>query len=212
MNPFHYVYLTTNLINGKIYIGVHSQHKEHDYYFGSGHYLMRALRKYGQENFTKEILYKCETREEAFILEKLLVTEEWVNSRLTYNKHTGGRGNKNEHTLSARQKMSQNRKGKCVGADHPCFGKEYPLITKKKISIANKGKKRTESVKKYLSEINTGQNHPQWGKPKSEETKRKLSLFFKGRKRPPEVVEKILLTKRLKKENKLKEENLIIKL
>ena len=50
----HYIYLTTNLINGKKYIGKHFG-AICDSYLGSGTLLQRAIAKYGKENFKKEI-------------------------------------------------------------------------------------------------------------------------------------------------------------
>ena len=64
------VYKTTNKINGKIYIGVHSTNDNcDDGYIGCGvtkkdkKYKVKkgfpaAVRKYGYENFYKEILYE----------------------------------------------------------------------------------------------------------------------------------------------------------
>jgi hypothetical protein len=56
------IYKTTNLINGKIYIGQDS--KNNPDYFGSGKYFKRALKKYGKENFIKEIIDTAETLDE----------------------------------------------------------------------------------------------------------------------------------------------------
>jgi hypothetical protein len=50
----HYIYKTTNLINGKIYIGKRShENPEKDRYLGSGRVLIQAIKKYGRENFKK---------------------------------------------------------------------------------------------------------------------------------------------------------------
>jgi hypothetical protein len=48
------IYITTNLINGKQYIGLHS--KNNKSYLGAGTLLLKAIKKYGKENFSKEIL------------------------------------------------------------------------------------------------------------------------------------------------------------
>ena len=61
----HYlVYKTTNLVNGKIYIGQHQTYDLNDGYLGSGILLRRAIEKYGEENFKREILFECSSVEE----------------------------------------------------------------------------------------------------------------------------------------------------
>jgi len=59
----HFLYRTTNLINGKFYIGIHSTGNISDGYLGSGTYLKRSIKKYGKENFKLEILEFFETRD-----------------------------------------------------------------------------------------------------------------------------------------------------
>ena len=49
-----FVYKTTNLIDGKIYIGKYSGKDKK--YLGSGTYLKNAINKYGRENFIREII------------------------------------------------------------------------------------------------------------------------------------------------------------
>lgn len=60
----HTVYKTTNLINGKIYIGVHKQTCEKDWYLGSGKTLHNAIKKYGRGCFAKETLFELASTEE----------------------------------------------------------------------------------------------------------------------------------------------------
>lgn len=53
------VYLTTNLINGKKYIGSTTRtDKDVKYYLGSGVNISLAIKKYGRENFIRETLWE----------------------------------------------------------------------------------------------------------------------------------------------------------
>ena len=51
----HYVYIITNQLNGKQYVGDHSTNNLEDGYLGSGVLLLRAKKKYGKENFSREV-------------------------------------------------------------------------------------------------------------------------------------------------------------
>jgi hypothetical protein len=67
------IYKTTNLINGKIYVGQDT--KNNPNYLGSGKKLKFALKKYGIENFKKEILEECSTLDELNELEKYWISK-----------------------------------------------------------------------------------------------------------------------------------------
>ena len=54
------IYKTTNLINNKIYIGQDS--RNNPYYYGSGTIITLAIKKYGKNNFKKEILETCNNK------------------------------------------------------------------------------------------------------------------------------------------------------
>lgn len=83
------IYKTTNIINGKYYVG--KDEKNNPDYLGSGKILKTAIIKYGRENFKKEILETCVDR-------KVLNERErfWINSlsatTLGYNITEGGAG------------------------------------------------------------------------------------------------------------------------
>jgi len=85
------IYKTTNLVNGKFYIGKDT--KNCKTYLGSGKLLQKALKKYGRSNFTKETLQVCSTLDE---LNKAEVY--WIrllnarNKTLAYNIAEGGDG------------------------------------------------------------------------------------------------------------------------
>lgn len=96
---FYYLYKTTNLINDKIYIGVHKSEKLIDSYYGSGKLLNLAIKKYGKKNFVREIIQFFESEEEAFFAESQIVNEEFVKSDLTYNIMLGGFGSANATEL-----------------------------------------------------------------------------------------------------------------
>ena len=84
------IYKITDLINNKIYIGQHVTTNVNDDYMGSGDHIKNAIKKYGIENFKKEIIAECSSFEEMNDLEKELVNQDFVNNPNTYNHSIGG--------------------------------------------------------------------------------------------------------------------------
>lgn len=85
------IYKTTNLVNGKIYVG--KNEKNDDSYYGSGLILKQAIKKYGVENFNKEILCECDNKIELNKMEKYWIKK--LNSQdknIGYNIANGGEG------------------------------------------------------------------------------------------------------------------------
>ena len=194
----HYVYEITNLINSKKYIGKRSCECpiEEDKYMGSGKYIKIAIEKYGENNFKKDILFICNTEEEAFYIEYYYINKlNAVKSRMYYNVAEGGHGGNTKagwteeeykeyskklsnalkgkkKSKEHREKLSESRKGKYAGENHPLYGIPCSDELKKKISL-NNGSRRPE-VRKKISDSNKG-------KKLSNETKIKIALSNKGR-------------------------------
>ena len=63
------VYKVTNILNGKYYIGVHKSKDPCDSYMGSGKAIKEAIKKYGKENFVKEMLLLTFDKENAYEVE-----------------------------------------------------------------------------------------------------------------------------------------------
>ena len=87
---FHYFYKITNLLNNHFYYGIHSTNNLDDGYIGSGTRLQYAYKKYGVENFKKEILKFFNSRKECAEYEAEMVTEELVHNPDCYNVSCGG--------------------------------------------------------------------------------------------------------------------------
>ena len=86
-----YTYKITNLINGKYYVGIHKGELD-DSYYGSGKAIKEAIKKYGKDNFSKEIIKVHQNIEEAWIFEREIVNQSFVDNPHTYNMHLGGKG------------------------------------------------------------------------------------------------------------------------
>lgn len=89
---YHFIYKTTNLLNGDFYVGMHSTDNLNDGYIGSGKRLLRSVEKYGKENFKTEIIEQTETRELLVIRERELVNENLLKDLQCINIKVGGEG------------------------------------------------------------------------------------------------------------------------
>jgi hypothetical protein len=203
--PF-YFYKTTNLINGKFYYGSGSRMD----YLGSGTNLIRAIKKYGKENFRIEKLRFFKTRKDAFYYEDRFLKLYKVNSLVeSYNLINSGKTGtcglkmsqesrdkmsaaKQNMSQETKDKMSELRKGKPKSQEH-----------KDKIIKANTGKKRSQETKDKmsLSKQNVSQetkdkiSAAHKGKPKSQEHKDKMSAANTGKKHSQETRDKLSAAK-----------------
>ncbi len=182
---YHLVYLTTNLINGKIYVGVHSTYNLEDGYLGSGKTLNKAIQKYGKENFKRETLHFCLTAKDAYFIESQIVDSWFVDKKDNYNCKLGGHGGWNfinnnqyikrkalENSLITNNKIRKENKENNI--PHPNKGKKRS--DDKKIKVLNHVK--SEKHRKIVSESNKKVKRKE---NLSQETLEKMSKSAKAR-------------------------------
>ena len=150
---FYTIYQTTNLTNGKIYIGYHSTEDLNDQYLGSGKILNQAIDRVGAENFKREILYVFPTREEALQKEREIVNEEFLQRDDVYNIKLGGEGGW-DHTHNDPYYIEKRRAGNKLAIAEgraAC----WKLTDSQRSEIGRKsflGKKHTKEAKKKIGE------------------------------------------------------------
>lgn len=92
---YGFVYMTTNAINGKKYIGQRKYHHDNplsdEQYMGSGKLISYALKKYGAQNFSKVHLEECLTLDDLNVAEQKWIDEfDALNNKDFYNIAAGG--------------------------------------------------------------------------------------------------------------------------
>lgn len=174
MDKQFYIYKTTNLINKKQYIGKHIG-KINDSYLGSGINIKAAIKKYGKENFKKEILYIAKDEEDMNEKEKYYIKKyNAIDDSMFYNIAEGGEGGYVTKGYSKEQRLNTNKKisEALRGENHPNYGKELTNDHKQKISKSLK-EYWTEERRKERSEKYSGKNNPMYGKHHTKESKAK---------------------------------------
>lgn len=196
---YYTIYITTNLINNKKYIGKHETESLDDDYLGSGLILNKAIKKYGRHNFKKQVIYVFDNNKDMMDKEVEMITEEVINSPEYYNIAYGGQGGcivlKSGHPLYeiTKKKISQtnSKNGKIISERqkelyvtgkliHPMLGKSQTEQQKLRVSQALKNKpknkeaviKQTQSIMKTLHA--PGYIHPNTGLIRSSETIQKI--------------------------------------
>ena len=191
MTIYYYtIYKITNKVNNKIYIGQHKTKNLNDCYMGSGSAVERAFKKYGKENFIKQILFIFDNHCDMDNKEKELVTEEFISRYDTYNCKIGGSAG--AHSKEVTNKIAESNRGK-----------KHSKETKQKMSESQKGRKhkpRSNESKAKISKARTGKKH-------SEESKQKMSESQKNRKFSEEHKRKLSVAQKRKKCNPFSEEH-----
>ncbi len=184
------IYKTTNLLNGKTYIGQHiTEDLENDPYIGGGTHFKRAVRKYGKENFSREWIFIFDNFEEMDNKEAELVDEEYILEDDNYNHKTGGKQAGKYHENSKKQISESLKKYFKENPDVQRGKKKKPLREEAKARISNTLKERYENQVHHLKGtiawnkgVKTGK--PSWNTgistgPMSEEQKIQISKTLK---------------------------------
>lgn len=195
-NGTYCVYIHTNKINGKMYVGqtIHGDNPNRRWVNGEKYkgspYFYSAIQKYGWDNFSHEIIASKLTKAEADNFEKILIRElKTQNKKYGYNICDGGN---TSNTMNGR-KLSETTKQKIreskIGEKNPMYGvhlngEKNPMYGRTGDKHPNYGKRLSEEHKEKISIANSGKRH-------SDETKDKMSKSRKGKKMSDEVKQKI---------------------
>jgi len=209
------VYSHTNTINGKKYFGITSQRPELRWRNGEGYrggsYFYHAIKKYGWDAFSHEVLFTGLTEADAKQKEISLIAEyHTMDERYGYNLTCGGDGVVGRVvSKDTRQKISDANRGrhhtddvkmkisKALIGNQYAKGLVHTAETKERISASlmgnqrAKGNKLSEETRKRMSEAHIG-------KTLSEEARRKVAEAHRGMKRSDETRKRISDAKRNK--------------
>ena len=200
------VYIHTNKVNNKVYVGQTCKNPEHRWNKGEGYkhstYFYSAIKKYGWDGFYHEIVASNLTKEEANNFEKLLIKQLNAKNRLYgYNLTDGGSdGCGRIVSEETRRKQSIAMQGKMNGSKHPMYGKHPSEESKRKNSEAHKGVKFSEEHKKKISDANKGrqfteEHQKHMRKPKSEKHRQHMREAQKKGAENPRSIAVVQLTK-----------------
>lgn len=184
---FRYIYCITNIINGKNYYGQRTMRKGYkdplaDLYLGSGKLLKEAYKKYGKENFKKEILISgFFTGEEIDRFEMCAIRFAKLLGKAEYNISLGGQNWASETALSIKQQQASPEFRKSISKKIKDYWDTLSDDDKKiRVQKANetkklrgyvpnsfKGKHHSEEFKKMISDkakLLVGEKNGSYGK------------------------------------------------
>ena len=170
-NIYGVIYCLTNKINGKQYFGQTTQkikkylnsHKNKAFNNNKpNNYIHKAIKKYGWDNFKKEIFCECGDKLSLGLMEDFCIQVFNTLAPNGYNLKRGGvHGKPSEKTkrkISDKIKKWHKNNPIKKGENHWNYGKKVSEETKKLIS---------DKIKKWLKNnpnFNKGKNHPNYGK------------------------------------------------
>lgn len=185
-----YVYLHTNNLDGKMYVGITSQDSPESRWGSDGRrysregYFGRAIEKYGWDNFSHEY-WVVDSEEAMKQCEKDMIAFFDTKAPNGYNCTDGGDGSLGFHpSLESRKKISDSLKGE----NSPNYGKRQSKETvdkrRKSMYGKNKGKVRSEETVAKMRENNAGSGNPMYGKTQTDEARKKISVALSGENNP----------------------------
>jgi hypothetical protein len=149
MQKFHYVYITTNNINGMQYVGSHSTSNLNDNYLGSGKALKDALKEYNKKCFAKKIIEHFSSRSDALQFEESCIKLYNTLSPNGYNIYSTCK-NANEYIVSV-ESVEKIRNAQT--------GRKYSEEAKKRMSESHIGEKHTKERIEKAASKNRGTHH-----------------------------------------------------
>lgn len=178
-----YVYKTTNLINGRVYIGKHSCSEYDPSYYGSGKLLKEAIRKYGKENFVNELLLEADTEQELNELEKKTINEfRQQYGRKLYNIAEGGSGGDTISGLSEEdrnlfiEKMTEINRQRTSTEE---FKQKISKSNKRRYADPEERKRHAAKIKKTWSDPELRKRHGEYIHQYFQTHKKDGSYLFK---------------------------------
>lgn len=176
------IYMATNMINGKKYIGqttttLNKRMCCHKYSYKNikdgCKIFYSAIRKYGFDNFYWE---KIEDNIPASILDSREIEYIKIKNSIKPNGYNISPGGSDLRFVNDMEFLNYKK-----------FGWNLSELTKKRISKSNKGLKRSEEYKKMMSKIFLSDKNPS----KREDVRKKISESAKGRKLTQEAKNKV---------------------
>ena len=199
--PYGFIYITTNMINGKRYLGRRKFSEDWCFYYGSGVAFKKAINKYGKENFTRSIIDIAYSDDELnqkeydySVFFNVVDSDDWYN--LVYG---GGTTTGYHASDETKKKIGDKAKERLSNPEnHPMYGKDglkgennpmYGISLKERMDedTYKQWYEKHQQYWKEKSEEMKGKhmwgddNHPLQGKHHSDETKKKISEAAKQR-------------------------------
>ena len=192
-----FVYLITNMINGKQYVGqtrtsVEYRIKEHIWKKSP---IGRDIKELGRENFSVETIEVCFSHEEVDYRERFWIKELDCKVPKGYNRTDGGNGSSGVVcSAETREKIAAAKRGRPLSPEHRAAiaatnrGRKPSPEEIAKAAAARRGKPLSPEHRAAIGAGHRGKKHsPEWVKKQADAQR--------GRKISPEAIAKMLATK-----------------